>query len=306
MAETKNLPNPETTDIEEKAKRDYKDTLFRYIFKGEDDRSKRWLLSLYNALNDSNYTDINDLKITTIQNAVFLTMKDDLSFLIDDELNLFEHQSTVNPNMPLRGLMYFARLYQSHLADRKQSIYGSTQLKIPAPRFVVFYNGEKEQDDIIKYRLSDAFEKSITEGEFEWTATVLNVNVNHNPALQKKCKALYDYSTFVANVRKRIKDGQDRDKAVEAAVDDAINGKLLEGLFEEQKWDIIGMMLAEFDKELYEKTIREEAAQQKAIEDAVKTVIKYHATPEEAAADMGAPLDKVLEALQTQPHPAEV
>lgn len=306
MAETKNLPNPETTDIEEKAKRDYKDTLFRYIFKGEDDRSKRWLLSLYNALNDSNYTDINDLKITTIQNAVFLTMKDDLSFLIDDELNLFEHQSTVNPNMPLRGLMYFARLYQSHLADRKQSIYGSTQLKIPAPRFVVFYNGEKEQDDIIKYRLSDAFEKSITEGEFEWTATVLNVNANHNPALQKKCKALYDYSTFVANVRKRIKDGQDRDKAVEAAVDDAINGKLLEGLFEEQKWDIIGMMLAEFDKELYEKTIREEAAQQKAIEDAVKTVIKYHATPEEAAADMGAPLDKVLEALQTQPHPAEV
>ncbi len=117
---------------------------------------------------------------------------------------------------------------------------------------------------------------------------------------------MYDYSTFVANVRKRIKDGQDRDKAVEAAVDDAINGKLLEGLFEEQKWDIIGMMLAEFDKELYEKTIREEAAQQKAIEDAVKTVIKYHATPEEAAADMGAPLDKVLEALQTQPHPAEV
>ena len=306
MAETKNLPNPETTDIEEKAKRDYKDTLFRYIFKGEDDRSKRWLLSLYNALNDSNYTDINDLKITTIQNAVFLTMKDDLSFLIDDELNLFEHQSTVNPNMPLRGLMYFARLYQSHLADRKQSIYGSTQLKIPAPRFVVFYNGEKEQDDIIKYRLSDAFEKSITEGEFEWTATVLNVNANHNPALQKKCKALYDYSTFVANVRKRIKDGQDRDKAVEAAVDDAINGKLLEGLFEEQKWDIIGMMLAEFDKELYEKTIREEAAQQKAIEDAVKTVIKYHATPEEAAADMGAPLDKVLEALQTQPQPADV
>ncbi len=144
MAETKNLPNPEVTDIEEKAKRDYKDTLFRYIFKGEDDRSKRWLLSLYNALNDSNYTDINDLKITTIQNAVFLTMKDDLSFLLDDEMNLFEHQSTVNPNMPLRGLMYFARLYQSHLADRKQSIYGSTQLKIPAPRFVVFYNGEKE------------------------------------------------------------------------------------------------------------------------------------------------------------------
>ena len=272
MAEKKNLPNPESTDIEEKAKRDYKDTLFRYIFKGEDDRSKRWLLSLYNALNDSNYTDINDLKITTIQNALFLTMKDDLSFLIDDELNLFEHQSTVNPNMPLRGLMYFARLYQSHIADHKKSIYGSTLLKIPAPRFVVFYNGEREQADVIKYRLSDAFEKPTTEGEFEWTATVLNVNADHNPALQKKCKALYDYSSFVANVRKRIKDGQDKDEAINAAVEDAINGKLLDGLFEEQKWDIIGIMLAEVDKEKYENTIREEGrtegAQQKAIEDA--------------------------------------
>ncbi len=305
MAETKTLPGPESTDIEEKAKRDYKDTLFRYIFKGEDDRSKRWLLSLYNALNDSNYTDINDLKITTIQNALFLTMKDDLSFLIDDELNLFEHQSTVNPNMPLRGLMYFARLYQSHIADHEKSIYGSTLLKIPAPKFVVFYNGERNQEDVIKYRLSDAFEKPTTEGEFEWTATVLNVNADHNPALQKKCKALYDYSSFVANVRKRIKGGQDRDKAVEAAVDDAINGKLLDGLFEEQKWDIIGIMLAEVDKEKYEKTIREEASQEKAIENAVKLIKKHNFTPEEAAADMGAPLDKVLEALKLHPQPAQ-
>lgn len=115
MAETKTLSNLETTDIEEKAKRDYKDTLFRFIFKGEDDRSKGWLLSLYNALNNSSYTDINELEITTIQNAIFLTMKDDLSFLIDGEMNLYEHQSTVNPNLPLRGLMYFATEKRSRL-----------------------------------------------------------------------------------------------------------------------------------------------------------------------------------------------
>ena len=295
MAETKNLTNSESTDIEEKAKREYKDTLFRYIFKGEDDRSKRWLLSLYNALNDSNYTDINELKITTIQNALFLTMKDDLSFLIDDEMNLFEHQSTVNPNMPLRGLMYFARLYQSHIADCKQSIYGSTLLKIPSPRFVVFYNGEREQEDVIEYRLSDAFEKATTEGEFEWTATVLNVNADHNPALQKKCKALYDYSSFVANVRKRMKDKQDRDEAVKAAVEDAINGNLLDGLFEEQKWDIIGMMLAEFDRELYEKTVREEGRNEKAIEAATNLLKMNLLTVEQIAQAQGLTVEKVLE-----------
>ncbi|EID84699.1 hypothetical protein MSI_18410 [Treponema sp. JC4] len=311
MAETKTLPNLETTDIEEKAKRDYKDTLFRYIFKGEDDRSKRWLLSLYNALNDSNYTDINDLKITTIQNALFLTMKDDLSFLIDGEMNLFEHQSTVNPNMPLRGLMYFARLYQSYLAGRKQMLYGSSQVKIPAPKFVVFYNGTTNQEDIIKYRLSDAFEKPTTEGEFEWTATVLNVNANHNPALQKKCKALYDYSNFVANVRKRIADGQERDEAVKAAVDDAINNKLLDGLFEEQKWEIIGLMLAEFDQEIYEKTVREEGraeglakglvegAQQKAIEAAINLLKMKLGTVEQIAQAQGLTVEKVQE-LKTQ------
>ena len=303
MSKTKTLQNPESDEIETKAKRDYKDTLFRFIFKGEDDRSKRWLLSLYNALNDSNYTDINDLQITTIQNALFLTMKDDLSFLIDSEMNLYEHQSTVNPNMPLRGLMYFAKLYQSHLAERRQMLYGSTLIKIPTPRFVVFYNGSTKQEDIIKYRLSDAFEKPADSGEFEWTATILNVNADHNPALQKKCKALYDYSIFVASVRKRISDGQDRDEAVKAAVDDAINHKLLDGLFEEQKWEIIGLMLCEFDQEIYEKTVREEGrkegleagAQQKSIEVATNLLKMNILSVEQIAQAEGLPLEKVLE-----------
>ena len=136
-----------------------------------------------------------------------------------------------------------------------------------------------------------------------WTATVMNVNANHNPALQKKCKALYDYSNFVANVRKRIASGQERDEAVKAAVDDAINGKLLDGLFEEQKWEIIGLMLAEFDQEIYEKTVREEGrnegliegAQQKAVEAAINLLKMKLGTPEQIAQAQGLPLEKVLE-----------
>ena len=181
-------------------------------------------------------------------------------------------------------------------------LYGSSIIKIPTPKFVVFYNGAAEQEDVIKYHLSDAFEKPTTAGEFEWTATVLNVNANHNPTLQKKCKALYDYSNFVANVRQRIKSGQERDEAVKAAVDDAINGKLLEGLFEEQKWEIIGLMLAEFDQEIYEKTVREEGrkegraegAQQKAIEAAIN-LLNENIPPETVAKCIVLPLEKVLE-----------
>ena len=253
--------------IDAKANRNHKDSLFRYIFSGEDDRSKRWLLSLYNALNNSNYTDISELKITTMENAVFLEIKEDLSFLIDSEMNLFEHQATVNPNMPLRGLMYFAKLYQIHLSKKNEKLYGSSIVKIPTPKYVVFYNGTKEQGDIIKYRLSDAFEKPSESGEFEWTCTVLNINAKHNPSLQKKCKALYDYSSFIANVRKRIiYDKQDPNEAITAAVDDAINDMLLDGLFKEQKEGILGKMFEEFDREIYEKTMKKEGAQEKAIE----------------------------------------
>ena len=86
--------------------RTYKDSLFRVIYSGKDERSRRWLLSLYNALSGKNYTNTGDLRITTIETVIYLTMKNDLSFLLDSQMNLFEHQSTVNPNMPLRGLMY--------------------------------------------------------------------------------------------------------------------------------------------------------------------------------------------------------
>ncbi|MBQ8013387.1 MAG: hypothetical protein IJ257_03180, partial [Treponema sp.] len=121
----------------------YKDSLFRLIYSGNDERSRRWLLSLYNAVSGRDYTDISGLRITTIENVIYLTMKNDLSFLLDCQMNLFEHQSTVNPNMPLRGRMYFGQLYQNEVKRRKKNIYGGSLIKIPSPRFIVFYNGER-------------------------------------------------------------------------------------------------------------------------------------------------------------------
>ena len=290
--------------IEASATRTHKDTLFRFIFSGENERSKGWLLSLYNALNGSNYSDKTELQITTIQNVIFITMKDDISFLIDSDMNLYEHQSTVNPNMPLRGLMYFAKLYQKELSRRNQQLYGSAIIKIPSPKFVVFYNGTTEQADMLKYRLSDAFEKPSEPGEFEWTATVINVSANHNEVLQKKCKALYDYGIFVANVRKRIAKGQATDEAVKAAVVDGINDKLLDGLFEEQKMEIIGMSLTEFDKEAYEKTIREEGREQKALEAAENLIKLEKLTVEQIAQSMGLPLETVKQLAEKLKIPA--
>ena len=81
-----------------------KDRLFRFIFRKKED-----LLDLYNAVNDSNYWNIEDLEVNTLEDAVYLSMKNDISFLIGGTMNLYEHQSTYNPNMPIRGLMYMVR-----------------------------------------------------------------------------------------------------------------------------------------------------------------------------------------------------
>ena len=248
--------------------RKYKDSLFRSIFKGDNERSKRWLLSLYNALRGSNYEDTSQLEITTMADVIYISIKNDLSFLINDEMNLFEHQSTVNPNMPIRGLMYFSRLYQNFLSKKEYDIYGGTLIKLPEPKYVVFYNGKTNLPDIVKYRLSDAFATKDDTNEFEWTATVININKNHNINLQKNCKALYDYSEFIARIRENMEGENSMQPldAVNEAMDYAVEHDFLDGFFKEERNKIMYDILTQFDKEKYDRTRRYEGRQEKAIE----------------------------------------
>ena len=155
--------------------REYRDRLFKAIFGRDTDESREWRLSLYNALNGTNYKDASLLKLNTIENVIYITMKNDVSFLIDFEINLFEQQSSYNPNMPLRGLIYFSQLYQTYLAENDKSLLSTLPVKIPTPRFVVFYNGDREIDDTEELKLSDSFMNYSTDGKFEWTATVINI-----------------------------------------------------------------------------------------------------------------------------------
>ncbi len=281
--------------------RAYKDSLFRIIYSGKDERSRRWLLSLYNAITKKNYTNINDLRITTIENVIYLTMKNDLSFLLDSQMNLFEHQSTVNPNMPLRGLMYFGQLYQNEVKRQKKDIFGSSLIKIPSPRFIVFYNGDREIPDEVKYKLSEAFETADNSGEFEWTATVININKNRNKTLQKSCESLYHYIEFVERVRESQKKGIEASQAISEAVDYAIQHKFLEGFFEEQKMYITNSLLTEFDQELHDRCTYEEGvadgeargAQQNAIANA-KSMLNDSVPAEQVAKWTSLPLEQVL------------
>ncbi len=159
----------QTTQKRLTANRKYKDTVFRMLFSDKGN-----LLSLYNAINDSNYTDPNQLEIVTLENAVYMGMKNDLSFLIDTSLFLYEHQSTYNPNMPLRDLFYISSEYQK-LVDKK-TLYSSQLQKIPAPNFIVFYNGTERQEDSWVNYLSEAFETPPDEPNLELKVITLNIN----------------------------------------------------------------------------------------------------------------------------------
>ena len=229
----------------------YKDRLFKAIFGKEE--HKDWLLSLYNALNNSDYKNPDDLELTTIENIIYITMKNDLSFLIDSQMNLYEQQSTYNPNMPLRGLFYFAQLYQQHISKQKRDIYSSSLLKIPTPQFIVIYNGSKETADIENLKLSDAFEIPQNNGEFEWTATLVNINKGHNEPLLAKCKPLNDYATYIEKIKENIKQGMNKKEAVDEAMEYAIKNNMLNGFFQNQKLEVMNMSLTEFNQEEYDR-----------------------------------------------------
>ena len=238
-----------------KENREYKSSLFCKIFQKQKD-----LLDLYNAVNGTEYADPNDLEINTLENVVYLSMKNDVSFLIDGNLNLYEHQSTYNPNMPLRGLLYFAQLYNKYVDDNNINLYGTRLQKIPLPKYVVFYNGKRTEPAEQILKLSDAFENSEKAGSLECEARMLNINYGHNQELMEKCKKLEEYSIFVSRVRKYAEqDSQNIKKAISRAVDECVKENILKDILTSQKAEVLELVLTTFNRELYEKALREEA-----------------------------------------------
>ena len=134
--------------------RKYKDSLFRMVFQKKSD-----LLELYNAINGTEYTNPDELEINTLENVLYITKKNDVSFIIDCTMNLYEHQSSYNPNMPLRGLVYFSKQYNKYVEQRKLNLFSTALQKIPTPKFVVFYNGLR--DETIMRAIEECIKKGI-------------------------------------------------------------------------------------------------------------------------------------------------
>lgn len=254
--------------------RKYKDRLFRFIFNDKEN-----LLQLYNAINDSHYSNPDDLVITTIDDVVYMGMKNDLSFMIDDIMNLYEHQSTYSPNLPLRGLFYFSAMYRNYIEPMKQKLYTDSPLRIPFPVYLVFYNGSMEEPERKEILLSDLF---IQNGKglqpaLECTAPLLNINFGHNQELMEKCRILKEYALFIHTIRSKISIGLPFQEAVETAVEDCISKNILSEILRKNKAEVIDMILTEYDENEFREFLKEDSwkkGHEAGMQDGIKTGIR--------------------------------
>jgi hypothetical protein len=237
--------------------------LFRLIF-GEE-KNKRNLLVLYNAINGTEYDDVSQFQLMTIDDCIYMGMKNDIGLLIDFWLTLYEQQSTWNPNTPIRGMFYFSGMYEKYIAMNKLNIYGSKLIKLPTPQYIVFYNGMDERmagKDEVKLRLSDAFGDKSVASEFEWTATVKNVNLGRNNELMEKCRPLMEYATLVDKIRRYNDELGDIEEAVNKAVDECIKEGILEDFLIGHKAEVMDVCLTEYDEVATHNAFKEEAEDQ--------------------------------------------
>ncbi|MGN0250380.1 MAG: hypothetical protein ACI4EH_03305 [Oliverpabstia sp.] len=253
----------------------YKDRMFRMIFS-----NKEKLLELYNAVSGKNYDDPELLTINTLENAIYMSMKNDISFLIDARLSLYEHQSTYNPNIPLRFLFYLSDVYSSMVSDAR--LYGSSMIQIPPPRFIVFYNGRTTISDCKTIHLSDMYTVKDEELAMEMKVEVLNINAGYNRELMESCRTLWEYAEYVRRVRLYAKE-MTIEEAVERTIVECIEEDILREFLKKNRAEAKAVSIYEYNEEEHIRMEREnafEAGRKKGIEEE-----KLHAELEKERAD---------------------
>ena len=242
--------------------RQYKNDLFVFLF----GQNKEFALSLFNAMNNTSYDDPNEIVFNTIDNFVYISRKNDVSFLIENTMNIFEHQSTMNSNIAFRMFLYVSKLYEKYIYENKMDLFSSKLLKLPNPNFIVFYNGkQKTKDDRYVY-LSDNM--AIKNGNIELKVRIINTNYGHNMHILNKCPALYEYSWFVDKLRnKRIfyennHDEQGLARILDEVLDEMPDSFVIKDILMKNKAEVKDMLYSIEDEprmmKIHEEEIRNE------------------------------------------------
>ena len=223
---------------------------------------KKYAMSVYNCLNDTNFTNLDDLEVHTLDKGVSLTVRNDAAFVVDASLSIYEHQSTVCPNMPVRNLIYYTTIVSKLL--KKKNIYGKKLIKIPIPKFVVFYNGDEEQPEEYDMKLSDAFEKETDNPELELVCKVYNINFGKNKDLLDRSPVLKEYMIFVGYVRLYLKEYgyEDLEKAINQAIDRCIQEDVLADFLKENRAEVVKVTQLDYTFDRQITMEREEAREE--------------------------------------------
>ncbi|MCL2082066.1 MAG: Rpn family recombination-promoting nuclease/putative transposase [Oscillospiraceae bacterium] len=258
----------------------YKDSFFTSLF-SEPEK----VLRLYNAISRSKYPLDTPIEITTLEDVLYRDRYNDLSFVIDGKLVvLVEHQSTINPNMPLRLLFYLSKVYSQYI--KNSNVYSSAVIKIPRPEFIILYNGTEEHPDEDILRLSEAFyplpDGHKPSGSLELTAKVLNINKERNQEIVRDSVELSGYVEVVDAIRTNKEAGMSLEDAIEKAVKECVDKGILTDFLEKHGGEIMDMLYNEYRIE-DEIAVRVEEAERKAKLESAKQ-----------AYDLGLPLEKAM------------
>ncbi len=259
----------------------YKARIFEMLYS-----EKQELLDLYNAVNGTAYKDPDELEINTLENAIYMSMHNDVSFVVDMKVSLYEHQSTYSPNLPLRYLFYISDLYSKITKD--SNLYGERIVKIPTPKFIIFYNGEKKRPEKEILKLSSMYLIEDAEPGLELEAILLNINPGYNENLKGLCKSLHDYAEYTSRVREYAKE-MEIEEAVEKAITECIAEGILAEFLSKSRAEVKKVSIYEYDQEKHLRMEREDAkveGRNELLEELVRKKLQKNKSPEVIAEEL--------------------
>lgn len=239
--------------------------------------------------------------------------KNDISFLFGEMLSLYEHQSTPNPNMPIRGLLYLAKNYQAYIDQNHLDIYSSVLQRIPLPQYIVFYNGTQKMPERQLLHLSDAFPKHPDKIPcLSCEATLLNINYGKNKKIMERCRKLEEYAILVAAIRSWLDKGFTLNTAIDYAVDECIENHILESFLVKHRAEVRTMVLSTFDQENHDRILKEyskkvgiEQGMFKSVISITKKNLEKQVSPKDIADFMEEPeetIQRIADAIQAHPE----
>ena len=238
--------------------RKHKDSLFVDYFSKDRDW-KQHFLSLYNALHGTNLqVETTSLERVNLEQVLYKSYYNDIAVLVDGQFILMiEHQSTINPNMPLRLLEYVARIY-GNIVDSTAK-FSRHLVPLAKPEFIVFYTGDQELPPESYLYLSDAFPNQTQNADLtlELKVKVCTIKSESPSPVVHSCTDLEQYVQFLQLVEEAKAAGHEN--PLKWAIQEAVRRNILRDYLERKGGEVLSILMTEYDYATDMAVLKEEA-----------------------------------------------